>query len=97
MEKSARSGEPLEKILHDIFKSVAKDDASASIVAVGFADVVALRMAFEGRLRELEERYAVFDREMDAAERSIVTETVWRQEAALYSARMPSGGGEARG
>jgi serine/threonine protein phosphatase PrpC len=97
VERSARNGEPLEKILHDVFKSVAKDDASASIVAVGFVDVPALRMAFEGRLHELEERYAELDREMDAAERSAVTETVWQQEAALYSARMPSGGGGAHG
>lgn len=95
LERSERTGEPFERVLHDIFGSVAKDDSSATIVAVGFSDAATMFSAFGSRLREVEARYKPLDRDMDAAERSAATEAVWRQEAALYPARMPHGGGEA--
>ena len=93
LSKSISGREPFERMLFNEFGSVAKDDASAVLVAVGFRNEDDLNARFSERLQRLEERYSVLDRAMSAEERSAVIDAVWNAEAHLYSARMPGGGG----
>jgi hypothetical protein len=91
LSKSISGREPFEKMLFQEFGSVAKDDASAVLVAVGFRDEDDLNARFSDRLRRLEERYSVLDRDLNTDERSAAIDSVWNAEAPLYSARMARG------